>query len=237
MKRHLLAQAALFVLALAVVSPTVTSPASAADGIVEEWIDYGDEEGDWIEVMVDENGWVLAIVYEDYELIGAWTKNIHDNDNPDPLEGSGTSVDRAQLTDLLKKIGSNYRMTPAFSQTPIGKLLVARGTWLDARHNPAETGLTEDMGGGGGGGFNPSNGSPIDQVRKQANKGNKNGAEGDDGDDLKPGDAGLFDDDMPGPPELINPNPVGRGGKDHAGGGLGGGGLGGGGSGGPAGVR
>jgi hypothetical protein len=55
-----------------------------------------------------------------------------------------------------------------------------------------------------GPGFDGNGGSMAGQIRDALKSGKKQGGGGDD-DDAKPSDAGLFDDSMPGPPELVNP--------------------------------
>lgn len=199
--------------------PSLAAPALADVGTREHWIDYGEEEGDWIEVAIDDWGWAYVIVVEDYEVVEVLADKLG-ADNPNPLEGSGTSLNRDQLEDALRRKGARLATVEEFANTPLGRLLISRGATLETLHNPAEVGLIDSILGGGGGGFNPTEGSVKDQLRKSANS-QGNGGEGDDGDDLKPGEAGLFDDEMPGPPELINPNPVRREDKGRNSGGLG----------------
>jgi hypothetical protein len=42
------------------------------------------------------------------------------------------------------------------------------------------------------------------QIRDALRRGKKGGGDGD-GDGAKPSDGGFWDDDLPGPPELVNP--------------------------------
>jgi len=238
----LLAGATALVIAMATLHPAI------ADWHLDN-VDYFDDEGDWVEFWSDGEGHTLIFVIEDGETIGYIADGF---DNPNPVDGSGSQEDWANLTDLLKKHGAPLERLTNLAGTPLGHALLRSGGLIDPYHNPADVGY-EDSGGfsaGTGGGFTPGNGSPTDQLKRHLGKGNKSKGDGDDGDDLKPGAAGLFDDEMPGPPEIVNPNPTSHsamqnngiwdhdGGKDVGGpGGSGGGGSGGVGGGHAAGAR
>lgn len=170
-------------------------------------VDYFDDDGDWVEFWSDDEGHRLIFVIEDGETIHYIADGF---DNPNPDEGSGSQEDFDNLTDILKKHGAGLRRLTNLAGTPLGHTLLRSGGLIDPYHNPADVGY-EDGGGfsnGTGGGFTPGNGSPTDQLKRHLGKGNKSKGNGDDGDDLKPGAAGLFDDDMPGPPEIVNPSPA-----------------------------
>lgn len=205
-------------------------------------VDYFDDDGDWVEFWSDGEGHTLIFIIEDGETIGYLADGF---DNPNPEEGSGSQDDWDHLTDLLKKHGAGLKRIVNLAGTPLGGVLLRGGHLIDPYHNPGDVGFedTGGQGGGGGGGFTPGAGSPTEQLKRHAGKGNKSTGDGEDGDDLKRGEVGLFDDDMPGPPDIVNPNPVSRGykldngGRGHdgpqgnngggAGGGMGGGGMGG----------
>ena len=232
----LLAGAAMLALSIA-----TSRPAEA--GWHLDNVDYFDDEGDWVEFWSDDEGHRLIFVIEDGETIHYIADGF---DNPNPEEGSGSEEDFDHLQDILKKHGGGLQRLTNIAGTPLGRALLRSGALIDPYHNPGDAGY-EDGGGfgnGGGGGFTPGNGSPTEQLKRHAKNGGKSKGDGDDGDDLKPGEVGLFDDDMPGPPELVNPNPSaahawqresgnGGDGSPH-GGGAGGGSAGGGGGGGAA---
>jgi hypothetical protein len=191
-------------------------------------VDYGEDDGDWVEFWKDDQDQTWVFVVEHYK----YTTIITPYDDPAPDD----SEERGDLTStiaLLKQRGGALVMGPAFSDSPLGKRLTQAGKGLIPVYNPSDVGFQDDGGvGSGGGGFDPGGGSIEEQLKKHAKHGNGNGGKGDDGGDLKPSDAGLFDDDMPGPPPLVNPNPVLGTTRccTHATGGSNGGGAGGGGS-------
>jgi hypothetical protein len=228
MRRSLLLLAGAAAMAI---SLTVLKPAQAEYGWHLTNVDYFDDEGDWVEFWEDGEGHRLIFVIEDGETIGFIADGF---DNPNPLEGSGSDEDTDHLIDLAKKRGARIERITNLAGTPLGHLLLQGGNLIDPVHNPSDVGYEDTDGlGGGGGGFTPGNGSPTEQLKKHAGKGNKSKGDGEDGDDLKSTEVGLFDDNMPGPPELVNPNPqrtlvgrdgFGRGANDGNGGGAGGGG-------------
>lgn len=168
-------------------------------------VDYFDDDGDWVEFWSDGEGHSLIFVIEDGKTIGYIADGF---DNPNPEEGSGSERNWDNLEDILKKHGGGLQRLTNLAGTPLGHALLRSGGLIDPYHNPGDVGYEDGGGfGGSGGGFTPGNGSPTEQLKRQAKNGGKSKGDGDDGDDLKPGEAGLFDDDMPGPPELVNPNP------------------------------
>ena len=234
------------VAALAISTATL-SPAQAEYGWHLDKVDYFDDDGDWVEFWSDGEGHTLIFVIEDGETIGYIADGF---DNPNPEEGSGSKSDWDNLTDILKKHGAGLERITNLAGTPLGDILLRGGNLIDPYHNPADVGYEDGGGyGSGGGGFTPGNGSPTEQLKRHAGKGNKSKGDGEDGDDLKRGEVGLFDDDMPGPPDIVNPNPtshsfkLGNGGQGREGsqggagsGGAGSGGAGSGGGGGAAGA-
>lgn len=227
----LLAGAAALTLSLAGSRP------AAADWHLDN-VDYFDDDGDWVEFWSDDEGHRLIFVIEDGETIHYIADGF---DNPNPEEGSGSEEDFDHLQDILKKHGGGLQRLTNIAGTPLGHALLRSGGLIDPYHNPADVGY-EDAGGygnGGGGGITPGEGSPTEQLKRKLGKGHEDGDDDDDKDDTTT--VGLFDDDMPGPPEIVNPNPVSaptweRGGGN--GGARGGGSAGGaGGGGGAAGAR
>lgn len=199
MRRSLLLLAGAAALAL---SLTVLKPAQAAYGWHLDHVDYFDDEGDWVEFWEDDEGHRLIFVIEDGETIAYITDGF---DNPNPEEGSGSDEDTDHLIDLAKKRGARIELITNLAGTPLGHLLLRGGNLIDPVHNPSDVGYedTEGLGNGGGGGITPGNGSPTEQLKKRVAKGGSD----DDDDDPNPQKTGLFDDDNPGPPELVNPNP------------------------------
>jgi hypothetical protein len=220
---------------VAMLSLSIATSRPAEAGWHLDNVDYFDDEGDWVEFWSDDEGHRLIFVIEDGETIHYIADGF---DNPNPEDGSGSEEDFDHLQDVLKKHGGGLQRLTNIAGTPLGQALLRSGGLIDPYHNPGDVGYEDGGGfGNGGGGFTPGNGSPTEQLKRQAKNGGKSKGDGDDGDDLKRGEVGLFDDDMPGPPEIVNPNPAGtyaweREGGD--GGGAGGGGSPGGGAGGGA---
>lgn len=202
----------MFLLAGAVVlamSAASTGPTKADYGWHLDNVDYFDDDGDWVEFWSDDEGHILIFVIEDGKTVGYIADGF---DNPNPEEGSGSERNWDNLQDILKKHGGGLQRLTNIAGTPLGHALLRSGGLIDPYHNPSDVGYEDGggLGGSGGGGFTPGNGSPTEQLKRHVGKGNKSKGDGDDGDDLKPGVVGLFDDDMPGPPEIVNPNPVGK---------------------------
>jgi hypothetical protein len=202
MRRSMLLLAGVTALAISWANP---QPARAESGWHITHIDYFDDEGDWVEFWEDGEGHRLIFVIEDGETIGFIADGF---DNPNPVEGSGSEENLDHLQDVLKNKGAEIERITNLAGTPLGHKLLQGGHLIDPVHNPSDVAFEDFEGGGGGGGFTPGNGSPTDQLKRQAKKGGKSTGDGDDGDDIEPGEVGLFDDDMPGPPELVNPNPT-----------------------------
>jgi hypothetical protein len=191
-----------------------------------ETIDYAEKDGDWVEFYKDEHDREWVVIVQDYKVVDV----IIPKGDPGPDDVDHERGDLRSIIGALKQRGGPLVLEPAFADTPLGRLLTRQAKGIVPVYNPSESGF--DPGEGPGGGFDPGGGSPQDQLKKHLNHGKGNGGKGDDGSDLKPGDVGLFDDDMPGPPALVNPNPVlsigkrnaaGEGGGGPTGGGAGGG--------------
>jgi len=155
--------------------------------------------------------------------------------NPDPTGDGGTEPgdEKSRLNLLLQK-GGPLNMTPAFAKTPLGKLLISKGTGLVPVYQPSDdeggdpsTGAggssdldvktelePENFGNWGGIPYDPSMGPIEEFVKSKLGKGPppETGDDGDgDSSDEKLGtDSGVLFGDLPGPPELVNPDPVTR---------------------------
>ena len=191
---------AAFALCAAYSSPAHADKASKSTTL--ETVDYGDKDGDWVEFWKDEQDRDWVIIVKNWEIVDVITPN----GDPGPEDDGRQPGDLAGTTALLKQRGGPLVLGPAFADSPLGRRLTRAGQGLIPVYNPSDVGFED--GGVGGHGIDPGAGSPEDQLKRRARHGKGDGAKGDDGSDLKPGDVGLFDDDMPGPPPLVNPNPV-----------------------------
>lgn len=194
----LLAGAAMLALSIA-----TSRPAEA--GWHLDNVDYFDDEGDWVEFWSDDEGHILIFVIEDGETIHYIADGF---DNPNPEDGSGSEENLDHLQDILKKHGGGLQRLTNIAGTPLGHALLRSGGLIDPYHNPGDIGFEDGggFGGGRGGGITPGNGSPTEQLKRRLGKGHEDGD--DDDDDGDKTIVGLFDDDMPGPPEIVNPNPA-----------------------------
>jgi hypothetical protein len=190
-------------------------------------VDYFDDDGDWVEFWSDDEGHRLIFVIEDGETIHYIADGF---DNPNPEEGSGSEENLDNLQDILKKHGRGLQRLTNLAGTPLGHALLRSGGLIDPYHNPGDVDYedTEGFSAGTGGGITPGNGSPTEQLKRQIAKGGKD--EDDDDNDDANTNVGLFNDDMPGPPEIVNPatnrnriieHEAGREGGGNAGGGGG----------------
>jgi hypothetical protein len=229
-QRSALMLGAAMVIGTMLVSPAAATKQSGKSDLV--FVDYGENEGNWTEWWVDEEDRTWVLIYKNYEIVDVV---VPEGINPGPDGDEGAPGDLGTLIQLLKQHGGRMALAPAFAKTPLGKRLTEQGKGIVPVHNPADLGFEDSYGEGygSGGGFNPGGGTPQEQVKRKHAHGKGNGGKGDDGSDLKATDVGLFDDDMPGPPDLVNPNPVGKiteggtHGEGGAGGAAGGGGHGG----------
>jgi hypothetical protein len=207
--------------ALVVAAPICATPAVA--GLVS--VDYAEKDGTWVEEWVDKDGYRAWFLYVDYKLVEVdWAPP----GNPTPDDAGRDPGDLKTKIALAKQRGARIeKIETPFGKSPVGRQRLARGEGLVPAYNPPDTGFEDGDGVAGGSGFDPGAGSLEEQLKKRAKHGNGDGGKGDDGSDLKPGDVGLFDDSMPGPPPLVNPNPVVAYGKSTGSGTNGGGGSGG----------
>lgn len=144
--------------------------------------------------------------------------------NPDPTNGTTTPGDESTWGQLAKQKGGHGYLIPVWQDTPLGQFVGDKGP--GNYYHPSDedggsgglspskssffnpTDFAEEMyaGGGvaGGNGFDPNGGSVGSQLKGAIRRGN-NGDDGDGDSGGQPSDGGLWDDDMPGPPELVNP--------------------------------
>ncbi|MCI0358054.1 MAG: hypothetical protein L0211_06205 [Planctomycetaceae bacterium] len=144
--------------------------------------------------------------------------------NPSPDGPDEAPGDFGSRLALLKQKGGGGLSGPAVEQTPLGTLLTSKGKGIGPLHNPSgdspggqspssiefaspQKEFEEFWAGAGyplGPGFDGNGGSLGGQIKDGLKHGKKKGGGGDGG-DSKPSDGGLWDDAMPGPPELVNP--------------------------------
>ncbi|MFO0981367.1 MAG: RHS repeat-associated core domain-containing protein [Planctomycetota bacterium] len=150
--------------------------------------------------------------------------------NPNPDDGRGDPPgDIDMLKSLAKQKGGPLERRTVFERTPLGRYLTQHQQGIGPFHNPADAGFeAEDGGIGSGSGFSPNSGSIpelLDQLasRMQGSldlgsmlimpdgtwmpRPEKQGKKDGEG-SKKDRPQGYFDEDMPGPPELVNPPPV-----------------------------
>jgi hypothetical protein len=190
---------------------------------------YGDSDGDgttykWDVYKSDDGSyWYLQTITDPDGTVWHSTGTI----NPDPTGSSGdTGIDQQGMKDKLLNLKNKGRgdamEADEFWGSPIGKGVTAKGGGIVPKWNPPNAGKTHDFEGGKMGGLNPQEGSPGDQLKRKAKKGGGGGGDGkdDDGDDDDNEGAGRDDkwDGLPGPPELVNPNPDDSGAKRASGG-------------------
>jgi len=118
-----------------------------------------------------------------------------------------------KIKEMIRKYaGEMSKPEEEFWDNFIGKYMSGNGDGLIPHYNPSDSGQAYDDGTGAGGGFDGNGGDILDQMRGHGSGGASGGQDkGEHADDTygteTPKD-GMYEDDMPGPPELINPNPV-----------------------------
>ncbi len=184
------------------------------------------EDGDGIIEYVYDDDLNLKerVIYDDdWNILGIWYYG-----NPNPEDSSGnmkgdydSAAALAKQNSELKGIVGGFEYD--WADTPIGRHRTGSGNGQIPAHNPnpgdssgASTSprplsppdLDPGSGsvGSGNGWFNPNSGSPAGQLKKNGKKRGNQG-DGDDGGSDPTGGDGMFGD-LPGPPELVNPNPV-----------------------------
>ena len=201
---------------------SILAPQARAALVHVDYFEDGSELYVYYSSEFDEFYWVY------YDAEGNFADAGTINPGPDGTEAPGDWNSRMRLA--LQQGGGGIA-GPSWEQTPLGQNLTGHGGGLGPVYNPADVG-GDDQGGQSpssinfqsdwerfeemwagagyphGPGFDGNGGSMAGQVRDALKSGKKQGG-GDDDDDAKPSDAGLFDDSMPGPPELVNPAWVG----------------------------
>jgi hypothetical protein len=183
------------------------------------------EDGDGILEFVydDELNLKGMVFYDEY-----WNIYHIEFGNPNPEDASSgmkgdydSAVSLAKQNSELKGIVGGIEYD--WANTPIGRHQTGSGKGKIPAHNPnpsdSEGASTPprpleppdfDPGkgsvGGGSGWFDPNGGSPAGQLKKNGKKRGNQGDDDDGGSDPTGGD-GMFGD-LPGPPELVNPDPV-----------------------------
>lgn len=170
-----------------------------ADSGAAWWLDEdsGKIYRGWIE---DHGEWGEIVVYWLY----------YDPGNPSPESPSSGEDDLGTRIALLKQRGGAGEVPVDDSKTVLGKELLSRGAGLVPVWNPGDV-MNESYDGAGGvggfPGFDPNGGSFSSQLKNASKHGSS--SDDDHGDDPdRPEDGGFWGDDMPGPPDLVNPNPV-----------------------------
>ncbi len=166
---------------------------------------YDEHSGIVIEIYVNDKGqeWYW-MTYADGEVI---VVTFDDNPNPDD-DGRGNVYTPESVRDAIRKFGGAIDPPQDKWDNPLGVQLTQQGEGYIPAHNPSDfekgyddgTGFTGDMP------FDPNGGDFTQQLKK--NGGGSETSDDDDSDDPDRGEAGLFDEAMPGPPPLVNPAPV-----------------------------
>lgn len=182
----------------------------------EHIIGLADDDGTMVEFYKNDDGslfvWITTADGEESSY------TFDDNPNPNDDSPSTGPMTKEAIIELIKKYGGEgLQAEQDFWGNSLGKSLTEQGGGLIPVHNPSDLGkVYEDGVGGGVGGFDPNGGGFIDQLRNndapggQASGGQEKGEHSEDDFGTETPKTGMFEDDMPGPPELINPNPVGR---------------------------
>lgn len=185
---------------------TGTHPARADGPSVKVAEDYDDEDGLTVIVYKDKDGYWALIIDKDGTVSYAELSS-----DPDGFATGGEGPSTEDLINELKKVWHGEAQVD-WHVSVLGKILTDHDNGLVPIWNPAD-GAAFDADGysGPGGGFDPEGGSLLEQLinagRHHHGAGNDDG-DGDGDDDTKPSVGGLWDDDMPGPPPLVNPNPL-----------------------------
>lgn len=173
--------------------------------LIEEW-----HNGDYSYVQLwqqDDGSYFFWGVEADGE---EWSYVPESNPNPEDPSSNDTPLTPEAVMEMLKKYSGGFTAEEEdFWGTMLGKLFTDKGDGIIPVHYPSPIGYEFD-GELGGLGFDPNGGDIHDQLGdpkgdpRDPNEGNE------DRDDYGTEEhkTGMFEDDMPGPPELINPNPT-----------------------------
>ena len=143
-------------------------------------------------------------------------------DNPNPDSGTTSPGDNEMRMSLLKQAGGLGYLEPSWQKTPLGAALADKGP--GHYHNPSDDedygGVSpskieffdprdvyeEMMTGGVSSGVNlDGNGGSLGGQLEDAIRRGTKGDNDDNDDGARPSDGGFWGDDLPGPPELVNP--------------------------------
>jgi hypothetical protein len=188
--------------------------------------------GEVVHAEMDDEGGILVVFYSADEDLYWYTYFSANGDseseeigniNPNPEDGTTTPGDWDSRLALLKQHGGNGMSGPALEETPLGMHLAGKGKGIGPLHNPSnedapggqspsnsswwsdKDAFEQMMEGAGyphGPGFDGNGGPMGGQIRDALKRGKKGGG-GDSG--MKRSDGGFWDENMPGPPELVNP--------------------------------
>ena len=192
---------------LALAAATFVSLGGAQAALADEKTDeiYDEHTGTVIEVYVNDKGdeWYW-MTYADGEVI---VVTFDDNPNPED-DGRGQTYTPETVQDAIQKYGGAIDPPEDKWDNPLGVQLTQEGEGYIPVHNPSDfekgyddgAGFTSEMP------FDPNGGDFTEQLKKSGS--GSDTSDDDDSDDPDRGEAGLFDEAMPGPPPLVNPAPV-----------------------------
>lgn len=195
---------------------------SAAHAELEYYGEGKDTKGENFEIWFDYNKGITVFYGESGKVYIFYEKG---KGNPNPVDGTTSPGDYGSMEDLLKQQGGTGYLQPEWQDTPLGEYLGDQG--VDPYHNPStgdDSGglspsnigfktpeqLAEEVFAGGGVGSHDgyhSNGGSIGSQLGRAIRTGGSGGDGSSDDDVKPSVGGFWGEEMPGPPELVNPSP------------------------------
>jgi hypothetical protein len=170
------------------------------------------DNGAVVEVFhdADTGEWVFVVFESDYVV---YYKDGEDNPNPEDSTGDGRSDWQGRLDLAKQKGGGAITIDP--QDFLFGQGQTARGEGLVSVHNPFDVfrAYEEETGGGGfGGGYSGDGEGFAAWLRSKIKHGGGGGGGGgggedDYGDEDKDPSKGMFPsgEELPGPPELVNP--------------------------------
>jgi hypothetical protein len=168
-------------------------------------IEYHNEDGSVIEIWMDDKGNLYAWGTEaDGEQ---WSYTFESNPNPDDPSSADGGITPEKLKELIKKYaGEMAELEEDFWDSFIGRYLGDKNLGINPVHNPNPVGY-EFEGELGGPGFDPNGGDILDQLGTPPGTPEDPNKTDDDRDDYgtETPRTGMYEDDMPGPPEIINP--------------------------------
>lgn len=193
----------------------------AAQAALEYYATVEDSKGTKYDIYIDNDKGVTAFFGDNGEVF-----IFYDDGNPNPVDGTTAPGDYDSMEDLLKQQGGTGYLQTSWEDTFLGGYLSDYGA--GPYHNPADGDDSGGLSPHGGTAFKTPEelaeeafaGGGVDSTtRFDGNGGSvggqledaiRTGGRGDDGnsdDDVKPSVGGFWGEDMPGPPELVNPSP------------------------------